>query len=191
MKVKFKLGPSLLGGGVKREGEDAGLDPTLAHAHKKHKHRHKDETPEERAERKRVRKLTKEGAVGGGAGPSSLAATPVKPALTTAAAGAAVLQQSPTMTNPMDVSPGVGNNPMGYPPGIIPADFTTKEDAVISALVLTMGDRLFRLAARCCPRVGRSFARPPRARTGFGSSSRRTGRPWRRTWDPRGWRAGS
>ena len=161
LKVKFKLGPSLLGGGVKREGEDAGLDPTLAHAHKKHKHRHKDETPEERAERKRVRKLTKEGAVGG-AGPSSLAATPVKPALTTAAAGAAVLQQSPTMTNPMDVSPGVGNNPMGYPPGIIPADFTTKEDAVISALVLTMGDPAFSFSSEMLSTCG-PFIRPPAA----------------------------
>jgi E1A-binding protein p400 len=162
LKVKFKLGPSLLGGGVKRDGDDACLDPTLAHAHKKHKHRHKDETPEERAERKRVRKLTKEGAVGGGAVPSSLAATPVKPALTTAAAGAAVLQQSPTMTNPMDVSPGVGNNPMGYPPGIIPADFTTKEDAVISALVLTMGDKAFSFSSEMLSTCG-PFIRPPAA----------------------------
>ena len=41
--MKFKLGPSLLGGGVKREGEES-TDPELAHAHKKHKHKHKDET---------------------------------------------------------------------------------------------------------------------------------------------------
>ena len=157
LKVKFKLGPSLLGGGVKREGEES-TDPELAHAHKKHKHKHKDETPEERAERKRMRKLTKEGAITGG----PQAQTPVKPNLTTAAAGAAVLQQSPTMTNPMEVSPGAGNNPMGYPPGLIPADFTIKEDAVISTLVLTMGDRAFSLSSELLSNNG-PFIRPPAA----------------------------
>ena len=155
--MKFKLGPSLLGGGVKREGEES-TDPELAHAHKKHKHKHKDETPEERAERKRMRKLTKEGAIAGG----PQAQTPVKPNLTTAAAGAAVLQQSPTMTNPMEVSPGAGNNPMGYPAGMIPADFTIKEDAVISTLVLTMGDRAFSLSSELLSNNG-PFIRPPAA----------------------------
>ena len=82
--------------------------------------------------------------------------------LTTAAAGAAVLQQSPTMTNPMEVSPGAGNNPMGYPAGMIPADFTIKEDAVISTLVLTMGDRAFSLSSELLSNNG-PFIRPPAA----------------------------
>ena len=105
-----------------------------------------------------MRKLTKEGAITGG----PQAQTPVKPNLTTAAAGAAVLQQSPTMTNPMEVSPGAGNNPMGYPPGLIPADFTIKEDAVISTLVLTMGDRAFSLSSELLSNNG-PFIRPPAA----------------------------
>jgi E1A-binding protein p400 len=66
------------------------------------------------------------------------------------------------MTNPMDVSPGVGNNPMGYPPGIIPADFTTKEDAVISALVLTIGDAAFSFSSEMLSTCG-PFIRPPAA----------------------------
>ena len=82
--------------------------------------------------------------------------------MATAAAGAAVLQQSPTMTNPMEVSPGAGNNPMGYPAGMIPADFTIKEDAVISTLVLTMGDRAFSLSSELLSNNG-PFIRPPAA----------------------------